>query len=169
MPGHAESHRSLDKYNNIYYKRYYLSDPGCQCRSLDAHFREKPNSKDQHRIQNNIDNTSAKHTDHRYFHSPFCLKNLFKCNRHYIRNGKRKDDPCIFYSIFQYRLLVRKHPYKITGKSDTKQGKHDSMHDAEQCSGSHHIIGIFSFPGSQVKCSCRIDSDTKSYGNRRFQ
>ena len=77
----------------VNHDRCHLTDAGCKCRTLNSKTRERSDSENNQRIQNDVDNTADHHTGHRHFHPADCLKNLFKVKVCHDCYGKQKDNP----------------------------------------------------------------------------
>ena len=67
-----------------------LTDSGRPGRPRNSHRRENTDAKDHQRIQDNIDDKTAHHADHRHLHSADRLKNFLICQPQSNDCGKQK-------------------------------------------------------------------------------
>ena len=124
---HVQRNRLQDIKDHIDRNGEHLADASSQSRTPDSHFREKSDSPDQERVQDDVADTSYQEGDHRYFHPSYRLEKFFKEKADGNYRGKQENDGGIFQSHPDYGFILRVHP-KECGHNRTEKYHSGNMH-----------------------------------------
>ena len=69
-----------------------MADTGGQRRACNAHGRERPDAKDEQRVQDNVAHTAHDEGYHGHFHPAHGLEDLLKSQGGHVDRGKAKHD-----------------------------------------------------------------------------
>ena len=110
----AETDRQapLQVADHIDHKAQGLADAGGERRALDAHFRERAQTKDQNRVQDDVGHAAGHHADHGEHHAADRLENLFHRHGGGNKNRKRKRHAGIAHAHIHDLCVRCKKPQK---------------------------------------------------------
>ena len=140
-----------------------LSWHRCHCCTGDSHFRHSQHSKDQKRIQNDIDDCTCDLSDHWCPHIALCLQDLTPDSLRKKTNAEKTDDPAVCHHIPDHFRGICWHTGICRQRNIADCCKNNPQDQSQRCTSSRHLFCFFLLSDSKIIRHISIDTDSCSH------
>lgn len=143
----------------------HLADASSQSCAPDTQLREKADSPDQERVQDDVADTSHQQGDHRYFHPSYSLEKFFeeKADGNYC--GKQENDGRILQPHPDHGFILGVHLKEYGHNSNADHSHQDPVDHRQKKSVGCGSVCHFFVPCAKVIGNSGVDSDPEANGN----
>ena len=143
----------------------HLADASSQSCAPDTQLREKADSPDQERVQDDVADTSHKQGEHGYFHPSYSLEKFFeeKADGNYC--GKQENDGRILQPHPDHGFILGVHLKEYGHNSDADHSHQDPVDHRQKKSVGCGSVCHFFVACAKVIGNSGVDSDPEANGN----